>query len=282
VVLRFTRLAGSNALISGLFFGAPAPTPVPPSVTFVASDPATQGSWQGVYGSNGYNVLGDRASYPAYASVTASGQSSFTWAASTSDPRALQKASDPTSHVAACWYSGTSFTVDVNLTDGQAHRMALHFLDWDGMARIGQVRISDPSTGAVLDTRTVSSFRSGSYLAYTVSGHFVISITKQGGPNAVLSGIFFDPPPPSSPAASATIATAAAAPSSERAPRVEALNLYTGGPSVFPSPPFARRTPDRGAGRVQPQLVQLATSRPAIRRASAWTAAARWRQEGPA
>ena len=55
------------------------------------ADLATQGSWEGVYGGDGYNVIGASASYPSYAQVSASGYSSYTWTNSTSDPRALQK-----------------------------------------------------------------------------------------------------------------------------------------------------------------------------------------------
>ena len=79
----------------------------------------------------GYDVIGNAASLPSYATVTPSGEQSYTWAASTTDPAALQTA-DGTSRIAACWYSDTSFTVDVNLTDGQTHDLELYFLDWDG------------------------------------------------------------------------------------------------------------------------------------------------------
>ena len=83
-----------------------------------------------MYGSQGYNVIGNAASYPAYATVTTSGQSTYTWAASTTDPRALENAGG-SSRIAACWYSRTSFSINVNFTDGQTHDLALYALDWD-------------------------------------------------------------------------------------------------------------------------------------------------------
>src|SRR5439155_776025 len=49
------------------------------SASFVKSDPATQGNWVGTYGADGYNVINYATSYPSYASVTPSGQSSYTW-----------------------------------------------------------------------------------------------------------------------------------------------------------------------------------------------------------
>ena len=65
------------------------------------------------------------------------------------------------SRIAACWYAATSFTVDVDLTDGQKHDLELYFLDWDTSSRAEQVQISDAATGAVLSTQTISSFHDG-------------------------------------------------------------------------------------------------------------------------
>ena len=74
-----TNVTGPNACVSGLFFGATATT-----AAFVATDPTTQGNWQGVYGADGENVLGSStANYPPYAQVSVTGNSSHTWAPST-------------------------------------------------------------------------------------------------------------------------------------------------------------------------------------------------------
>jgi hypothetical protein len=98
-----------------------------------------------------------------------------------------------TSRIAACWYSKTSFTVGVNLTGGQTHDLALYFLDWDNRGRSEQVQLNDAATGAWLDTETVSSFSSGVYLQWAISGNVLITITDKTGVNAVLSGLFLDP-----------------------------------------------------------------------------------------
>src|SRR5581483_2913695 len=69
----------------------------PPTFTGTASymktDSTTEGSWKGVYGSDGVNIINDTANYPSYVSVSAAGNSSYTWAGSTTDPRAAQKVS---------------------------------------------------------------------------------------------------------------------------------------------------------------------------------------------
>jgi hypothetical protein len=80
--------------------------------------------------------------------------------------------------------------VGVGLSDGQQHDLELYFLDWDSLGRSEQVQISDAASGAVLSTQSVSSFSSGVYLDYAVSGNVVITITNLAGKNAVLSGLF--------------------------------------------------------------------------------------------
>ena len=164
------------------------------TAAFIKQDTTTQGTWIGTYGSQGYDVIGNAANLPSYDTVTPSGQASYTWAANSTDPRALQNAGG-SGRIAACWYSASSFTVDVNLTDGQTHDLELYFLDWDSTARGETVQISNASTGAVLNTETVTSFHSGVYLDWAVSGNVDITVTRQAGANAVLSGLFFDPPP---------------------------------------------------------------------------------------
>ncbi len=161
------------------------------SVAFVRKDTTSEGNWVGMYGATGDDVIGKPAALPAYAAVAPSGQSNWTWAASTTDVRALQ-APGGSGRIAACWYAGSSFKVDLNLTDGQAHDLELYFLDWDSSRRAETVTIKDAATGAVLDTRSIASFHNGVYLDYRVSGHVVITITRTGGANAVLSGLFLD------------------------------------------------------------------------------------------
>ncbi len=189
VAITITRTAGANAVLSGLFLD---PAPPTTSATFLKQDAATQGTWIGTYGTQGYDVIGEPASLPSYATVTPSGQSTYTWAASTTDVRALQVPGGG-SRIAATWYSASSFKVDLNLTDGQKHDLELYFLDWDTTTRAESVQISDATTGAVLSTQAISSFHNGIYLDYAVSGNILITITKTAGANAVLSGLFLDP-----------------------------------------------------------------------------------------
>src|SRR5262245_16391360 len=148
---------------------SPAPTP---TAAFLKTDTVTGGSWWGVYGADGYNVIGDSASYPAYAAVTPAGNFSNTWSSSTSDLRALTKPFAPGDRIAACWYSGTSFSIDLTFNDSNVHQVALYLLDWD-IGRTERVDILD-GNGNVLDTRAVSSFVNGEYVVWNLSGHVVV------------------------------------------------------------------------------------------------------------
>ena len=161
------------------------------TATFTGEDTTTKGNWMGTYGTQGYDVIANAASLPSYATVTPSGEVNYTWTTSTTDPRALEDATG-TSRVAGFMFAWTSFTVDVNLTDGQTHDLELYFLDWDNTNRSESVQISNAATGALLSTETVSSFHSGEYLQYAVSGNVLITNTHLTGANAVLSGLFFD------------------------------------------------------------------------------------------
>lgn len=189
VRFRITCTAGPNAVVSGLFFGGGIVT----AAKFIQTDTRTQGSWNGVYGSQGYRIIGDSANDPAYAKLTTSGAQSWIWQQSSSDARALP-GTQSTGRIAACWYTPTSLTLDVNFTDGAAHRLSLYFLDWDSAGRSQKVEVLDADTGAVLDTRTVSSFVGGQYLSWDLSGSIRFRLTRLSGANAVVSGIFFGAP----------------------------------------------------------------------------------------
>src|SRR4029077_16328144 len=162
----------------------------PTTATFVGSDLTTQGSWRGTYGADGYQIVNDSVSYPSYAAVTVSGADLHTWAASTADVRGLQKAVGP-DRIAATWYQNPAFTLDVNLTDGEAHQVAIYVVDWDNRGRSETVELRDAASGALLDSRALSAFTSGQYWRWTVRGHVTMRVTNTAYPNAVVSGLFF-------------------------------------------------------------------------------------------
>jgi hypothetical protein len=193
-----TRLGGVNAVVSGLFFDPPPGSGGgSATATFVTADPTTQGSWRGVYGRDGAAIVRDAVAYPSYAQVSVTGADVYTWDSASADPRALERSSDA-SRIAATWF-GDVVNIDINLTDGQPHRLALYSLDFDFVGRRQRIDVRDAVTGALLDSQTLPAFTDGRYLVWQLTGHVTVQVTRLGGDNAVVSGLFFDPGGPVSP-----------------------------------------------------------------------------------
>ena len=205
VTFQITLTGGPNAVLSGLFFGARAPVVTAAAANFARIDSSTQGTWKGTYGTDGDAIFSDSSIYPSYAQVSLSGNSAAVWAASTTDIRALQKLAS-TDRIAPVWYTYSSISIDVNLTDANAHSVALYFLDWDNQGRTESVEVLDPLSNTVLDTRTISNFQEGQYLVWNLRGHVNLRISGIGGINSVFSGLFFGPPVPTV-TATATVLT---------------------------------------------------------------------------
>jgi subtilisin family serine protease len=168
------------------------------TASFIGTDSTTQGSWRGVYGSQGYALVGDSTSLPPSAQLAVTGASTYTWSAASTTLRELQRPTGP-SRFAATWYAGSTFAFDLNLTDAIPHRVALYVLDWDPAGRAQRIDVLDGVTAAVLDSRPASGFSQGQYLVWTVTGHVQLRVTLTGGLNAVVSALFLDPAQGSAP-----------------------------------------------------------------------------------
>ena len=164
------------------------------TAAFLGADNVTKGDWIGKYGAQGFNVINDSVSYPAYAQVTASGQTATTWAATTTNTSALQRSSG-TDRIAAAWRAPRSFEVNVNLTDGQNHKVSLYVLDWGNEGRRQKVEVVDAGNGTVLNSQSVQAFGGGRYLSWDVNGPVRFRLAKIGNSDAVVSGLFFDAAP---------------------------------------------------------------------------------------
>lgn len=179
--------------------------PVTPSAaaSFVETDSTTSGKWSGTYGGDGYEIVGGSTSLPSYVTVSVSGNQFWQWAApGQADYVAPQVSPGSSQYVAACDFAESSFSVNLNFTDGQSHQVALYLLDYDYQGRTETVQVSNAGSGQVLDTRTVTSFQTGKYLVYNLSGDVTITFTNARPQNAVLSGILFGGAPTASATAS--------------------------------------------------------------------------------
>ena len=181
---------------AGSFASTEASATAPPptsSATFVKADTSTQGSWKGVYGADGYNVIGDTLATnpvnPAYATVTAGTHNNGIWAASSTSANALQKvAAGNTDRMVGVWFQ-TTWSMNVNVTG--THQLALYLVDFNNAGYAETITIKDTATGAVLDTRPASSFQAGVYEVWNVSGNVTITFTSTAGKWAVVNGVFF-------------------------------------------------------------------------------------------
>ena len=124
--------------------------------------------------------------------VTITGASQFSWTL-TQDPRALQQTVGSARTASTFYMSNNTgiFSLDLNLTDGKTHQVALYFLDWDHSNRWEGVTIFEAGTQNRLDARTISDFERGAYLVWNVTGHVTIQIEDANG---VVSGVFIGPP----------------------------------------------------------------------------------------
>jgi len=168
---------------------------VEPAAKFVKTDEKTAGNWKETYGAEGAIIVADSTKAPKYGTVTPADKEDYTWADSTDEERALKKsAADAKDRLAACWYSATAFTIDINLTDDAEHQVAIYSLDWDTETREMTVEVQNGETGAKLDAQNVKDVHNGKYLVWNVKGHVKLLVTKVGDPNAVVSAVFFDAP----------------------------------------------------------------------------------------
>jgi hypothetical protein len=76
-------------------------------------------------------------------------------------------------------------------SDTAQHRLAIYCLDWDELSRSQTISILDGTSNAVLDSRSVTNFSAGEWVVWNVSGHVIVQVSNTG-PNAVISGLFFN------------------------------------------------------------------------------------------
>jgi hypothetical protein len=178
------------------FFTEPANCEVqlpPARVTFVGVDNSTRGNWKGTHGNDGFVIPNEISKPPDYAKINLIRCRPVTWADNVSESRALLK-TDSDKRIASTWHSQKPFEIDLNLADGNPHRVALYFLDWDNAGRAELVELLDVQTKGVLDSRSVAGFSNGTYLIWSCTGHIKIRISPKIS-NTSASGLFFNPEP---------------------------------------------------------------------------------------
>jgi hypothetical protein len=188
--LRLTRLGGPNCVLSAIFFDS-----VEEGGPFVKADTMASGNWKGIYASEGgLTYPSGHFSRPSYVQLSAYKNYGLLWAASTSDPRALQKPSSTTDRMAGAWHSADEFYFNLQFTDNAQHQITFYFVDYETSGREQKIELFNRTTGELLDARILSNFEEGVYLTYRLEGNVQLKVSRLAGPNSVMSAIFFDPP----------------------------------------------------------------------------------------
>ncbi|MDO6431952.1 glycosyl hydrolase [Flavitalea sp. BT771] len=88
-----------------------------------------------------------------------------------------------------------TMTIDLQVTGNQQHQVALYFLDWDNKARRSGIEVFDGRTlKLIAPVQLIRTYKGGKYLVFNYSGSIRIRVNQVRGPNAAVSGLFFDEP----------------------------------------------------------------------------------------
>ena len=169
------------------------------SATFLQSDSTTLGNWKGVYGQDGNVIAQHSVLVPAYASFNTAGNVNLNvldiWA---TDPRALLKqypSYSSSERIESYFHTGDSMDFLIASSDGQTHRIALYFADYQNQNRSNTVKVLDTTTGATLDSRALTNYSGGIYLVYNYSGNVTFRIVNnnpgQYNPTALVNAFFW-------------------------------------------------------------------------------------------
>jgi hypothetical protein len=181
-----TRVAGANAVLSGIALGDAGSPPVRPASS------APQGNWVGTYGSKGYalaawNGTTDLSSLGS-ASLSVLQGSRYRWAPSTTEVRALQSPTSKSTRVAATYFDPVQIRLRLSFTSAYNGNLELYAVDWDSTARRETIAVGDQT--AVLS----SAFNEGAWVSFPITvaagGTVTITVDRLAGANAVLSGVF--------------------------------------------------------------------------------------------
>jgi hypothetical protein len=122
--------------------------------------------------------------------------------------RLVARAPDPAPHavhtdqrIVGGLLTRDKMVLHLQMPDNTPRRLTLYFWDFKDAGRVQSITIRDPETGDVLATKTISGFREGHYVVFTVAGELLIEIKLEKGPNGLLEAMFLDPLQPTAAAA---------------------------------------------------------------------------------
>jgi hypothetical protein len=160
-----------------------------------------QGNWVGAYGADGYALLNwnngtDLTSLPQSSLVLDQGYRYF-WSNGTTSVQALQSP-DTTVRRAACWCDANQVRLHLTFSAAYSGTIHVYAVDWDPASRRETITVNDGSNPQTANVTT--DFSLGAWVNAPINvaagGTVVITVTRTGGLNAVVSGIFLGGAPP--------------------------------------------------------------------------------------
>ncbi len=165
-----------------------------------------QGNWIGKKGAEGYDLAAfsgssDLVKMPAGVTATLVKGSRLTWAASTTDTRALESPSSPGSRTAAAYSDPTEVQVQLHFTNAYKGNLHLYAVDWDSEARRETITAGTqsatlagaPGQTAAEDEKANHGFHQGSWVEFPINvaagTTLPINVKRAAGTSAVLSAI---------------------------------------------------------------------------------------------
>jgi hypothetical protein len=166
-------------------------------------------NWGGTFGKDGYDLAGwdgqsDVSNLPGV-SVSLLQGSRFLWVANTSDPRALPSP-DGSKRTASTYFNTNQIQVRLTFHSAYSGNLRLYAVDWDQRGRRESISVGGQS---VIFSNKWGAFSQGQWAIFPINvaagGSVTITVTREAGVNAVLSGIFLGDSgaPPEMPVSSA-------------------------------------------------------------------------------
>jgi hypothetical protein len=163
-------------------------------VTLVQRETSTAGSWRKKYGRDGYLLFDKKAkgqheqALPGFVTGYTGNTVNFVWPAA--DERSLEGPDGTAATHTGCEF-GDEIRLHLGAKDQTRYWLALYCVDHDKSGRKQRVDIC--VGGKVLATEQLDDMQSGVWLQFEAAGTVDIRIKCLGGPNAVISGVFWDP-----------------------------------------------------------------------------------------
>ncbi len=177
---------------------------------FVGEDSLTSGDWGGVYGADGYVLFSyinegddrvDLRNLPPYVEkVSCQRNLSALLASGTTDQRALSP--DPGNtfprNIGSIYTQDPlatlqTMTIDIHLKKDEEYQVALYLVDWEKSGRRSAIEMFDLGSKEIIaPVKIVRNYDKGRYMIYRYHKSARLRVNHVRGPNASLSGIFFD------------------------------------------------------------------------------------------